>query len=357
MAKRGFAGTSVWWRNMSRSFVGCLFLVGCLAAAAIAGCSGAIGDPGTSAENGIVGAGASSGSSNQIGNGSSMGTSAGSNIGSGSSSGSGSPAGSMPSSAVDAGMATGGDLPCDVQQVLATRCQSCHSSPPVGAPMALVTYADMMAPSLVDPTKNCAQTSVARMKSTTLPMPPAPATPATTTEIATLQNWITAGYPMGSCSAASGVASDGGGSADANANSYGTPLMCTSMTNWNGVNGQTMRPGEACIACHSLGRGPRFAIAGTLYPSAHEPDDCNGANTSANAATVVITDKNGTVTTLRPNSVGNFSYQGTLATPFQAKVVQGGKERIMATPQTNGDCNTCHSTPGASGAPGRIMLP
>ena len=342
---------------MSRSLV-CMALVGCLAAAAIAGCSGAIGDPSTASENGNVGAGASSGSSsNPIGNGStSMGTSAGSNIGSGSSSGSGNPAASTPSATVDAGVPAGGDLPCDVQQVLATRCQACHSSPPVGAPMALVTYADLMAPSLMDPTKNCAQISVSRMKATTLPMPPLPAMPATSAEIATLQNWIAAGYPMGSCSATNGVASDGG-SADANANPYGTPLMCTSMTNWNGASGQNMRPGEACIACHSLGRGPRFAIAGTLYPSAHEPDDCNGANTSTNAATVVITDKNGTVTTLRPNSVGNFSYQGTLATPFQAKVVQGGKERVMATPQTSGDCNSCHTAAGANSAPGRIILP
>ena len=222
--------------------------------------------------------------------------------------------------------------------------------------MALVTYADLVAPSLPDPTKNWAQISVSRMNATTLPMPPLPAAPATTAEIATLQNWITAGYPMGTCGAASGVSGDGG-SGDANANTYSTPLQCTSMTSWMGGNGQSMRPGEACIACHSLGRGPRFAIAGTLYPSAHEPNDCNGVNTSANAATVVITDKNGMVTTLTPNPVGNFSYRGTLATPFQAKVVQGGKERIMITPQTIGDCNTCHTPTGANQAPGRIMLP
>jgi hypothetical protein len=224
--------------------------------------------------------------------------------------------------------------------------------------MALLTQANLTAPALADVTKTYAEMSVSRMQNTMIPMPPLPATPATSAEVATLQKWINAGYPSGSCGGG-GIAPPvlDGGAAEASASAYTTPTVCTSMVTWTRGNGQTMRPGEACISCHSRGDGPAFAIAGTIYPSAHEPDDCNGASATTNGATVVITDKSGTARTLTPDAVGNFSYSGTLATPFQAKVVQAGKERIMVTPQTSGDCNGCHTQTGANGAPGRIMLP
>src|SRR3954451_8156668 len=46
----------------------------------------------------------------------------------------------------DDAAAAKGALPCNVEQVLVTRCQSCHQRPPVyGAPMPLVTFADAMA--------------------------------------------------------------------------------------------------------------------------------------------------------------------------------------------------------------------
>jgi hypothetical protein len=129
------------------------------------------------------------------------------------------------------------------------------------------------------------------------------------------------------------------------------------MAHWTAGNNGDMRPGEACITCHSRGEGPAFVIAGTVYPTAHEPDDCNGANGTLDGATVVITDAKKVTLTLRPNTVGNFSSNAAITLPFQAKVVQGGKERIMVTPQTNGDCNSCHTSPGNNLAPGRIMLP
>src|SRR5580692_10111133 len=43
-------------------------------------------------------------------------------------------------------------LPCDVDTVLVGHCQQCHSNPPqYGAPMPLVTYADLQAPSHSNP--------------------------------------------------------------------------------------------------------------------------------------------------------------------------------------------------------------
>jgi hypothetical protein len=99
--------------------------------------------------------------------------------------------------------------------------------------------------------------------------------------------------------------------------------------------------------------GPKYAIAGTAYPSAHEPNDCNGVS----GGQIVITDANGQTITLATNSVGNFFYQGTIALPYHAKVVQNGAERVMASTATSGDCNSCHTPDGTGGAPGRIMLP
>jgi hypothetical protein len=58
----------------------------------------------------------------------------------------------------DSGTMMAGSLPCDVDQLLQSRCRMCHSSPPqAAAPMSLVTYADLLHTSLTDPAKNEAQ--------------------------------------------------------------------------------------------------------------------------------------------------------------------------------------------------------
>lgn len=128
---------------------------------------------------------------------------------------------------------------------------------------------------------------------------------------------------------------------------------------WTGGNRESglMNPGQACIACHASGEGPRFELAGTLYASANEPDNCGGDSSSG--LTVVITDANGVVTNLTPNSMGNFYLErATVALPVHAKVVNAmGAERAMAAAQLSGDCNSCHTQTGAQGAPGRIMAP
>jgi hypothetical protein len=74
---------------------------------------------------------------------------------------------------------------------------------------------------------------------------------------------------------------------------------------------------------------------------------------------VEITDADGRVFELRPNSAGNFYLEGpdAFTTPYQARVVSGGVERVMMGAQEDGDCNTCHTQDGDEGAPGRIMLP
>lgn len=131
---------------------------------------------------------------------------------------------------------------------------------------------------------------------------------------------------------------------------------CTSNKTWTGGDrgSQLMHPGGACITCHKTDRrAPTLTIAGTVFPSGHEPDDCNGAA----GAKVVITDANGKVTTLTTNTAGNFYATAAIAMPFTAKVTFNGKERAMVASQTDGNCNSCHTQNGANNAPGRITLP
>ncbi len=256
---------------------------------------------------------------------------------------------------------------CDVLAMLRQKCQSCHSNPPSprSVPMSLVSYADLVAPSPADPTVSTAEMCIQRMQDSAAPMPPAPATPASAADVQVIQAWIDAGEPSTCDAAAAGAGGTAGmaGTGGVVENPYDTPVVCTSNQHWTGGNRESpdMHPGGACISCHTSGEGegPRFTFAGTVFPSAHEPDDCNGTDGSSAMTQVVITDANGTTFTLDVNSVGNFSYTARTAPvmPYLAKVVSGGNERVMTDKQTTGDCNSCHTQDGANNAPGRIMAP
>jgi hypothetical protein len=155
----------------------------------------------------------------------------------------------------------------------------------------------------------------------------------------------------GSMGADSGSGSDPGSAA---VDPLDAAPTCTSGTYYtSGAGSSTMHPGEACIACHAQqnGQAPTFTLAGTVYPTGHEPDDCDGLG---GVAQVVVTDSNGAVYTLTPNAVGNFYTTVPVAFPITAQVVEGGSQRDMTTPQTLGDCNGCHTQSGSNGAPGRI---
>jgi mono/diheme cytochrome c family protein len=242
-----------------------------------------------------------------------------------------------------------GGLPCDVEAVFSDHCQTCHgATPSSGAPMSLVSYGDLVA-------KNPAGTMVveralARMRSASSQMPPLPAPAVTAAEIADVQAWLDAGTPSGDCVAAPGP--------------FDGPLVCTSGRMWTAGNSESplMHPGNACIACHATAGdddatrrhgAPQFTIGGTVYPTGHEPNDCNGAA----SATVEVTDANNTIISLPTNAAGNFFTTQALAQPIHVAVVAGGKRRAMAMSPPVGDCNSCHTPTGASGAPGRIALP
>jgi hypothetical protein len=164
--------------------------------------------------------------------------------------------------------------------------------------------------------------------------------------IAPFEAWVQAGMPAGSC----GNGGDGG---------LAVPLTCTSDQFWNtgAEESELMSPGGACIHCHANeGEGPTLLVAGTVYPTQREPDDCLGAS----GAVVRIQDANGKVLNLTTNGSGNFLHEdedGPIVFPITAKVIANGKERSMKDPVPSGDCNSCHTQDGANGAPGRIYLP
>lgn len=87
-------------------------------------------------------------------------------------------------------------VPCDVREVLEANCQRCHASKPLyGAPMPLVTWTDMHAPSTTDPTKKVWQRIAERTHDAASPMPPTGQLPAT--DLAVLDSWLRAGAPEG----------------------------------------------------------------------------------------------------------------------------------------------------------------
>jgi mono/diheme cytochrome c family protein len=146
---------------------------------------------------------------------------------------------------------------------------------------------------------------------------------------------------------------------------FEAPPGCTSAAYWKeGESLQGMNPGEACVGCHASdpeGAAPLLRFAGTVYPTAHEPDDCIGGPTSPEAsAWVEVTGKDGTLINTPVVENGNFYFFAattTLEFPYTARVIQNGIPRAMKTPQTSGDCNGCHTQEGKNGAPGRIVLP
>jgi hypothetical protein len=254
--------------------------------------------------------------------------------------------------------------------LLKARCVSCHNKPPLpGVPLSLTGYADLMQPSKSNPSLTTAQQAAQLVQGGSMP----PGAPLMAAEAQPLIAWVQAGAQPTGCSGdgdagappVSGAGDAGGSSGPvADASAFATASVCTSNKRWmSGDEGsELMHPGRGCISCHAMGaglfmleHGPAFSVAGTLFPSAHEPDECNGA--AGSGAMVVIKGADGKMLTLTPNAVGNFFSLDRVAMPFTAEVHYQGRVRAMSTPQSSGDCNTCHTESGANGAPGRIMLP
>lgn len=256
---------------------------------------------------------------------------------------------SIDGAASDGASGVSGDLPCEVRDFLASRCISCHGASPVAGAPSLNSWAALTAQSTRQAGQTQAQRSLARLMDPAAPMPPG--APLAAADYAAFAAWVNAGAPRGSCSIAG----------DAGPDPFAAPPQCSSARMWTSGNrgSQNMNPGQPCIACHQTDpEAPFFSIAGTLYQTAHEPNNCYGGVPVAMGTPVVeITDAMGQVLMLNVLTSGNFGTQRSITPPYRARVLFNGTERVMATPQTNGDCNLCHTQMGAMGAPGRIILP
>jgi hypothetical protein len=90
----------------------------------------------------------------------------------------------------------GTGLPCAVADVLVRRCQTCHgASPQYGAPMPLVTRADLLAPSPSNPARRVFEDVGARIHDAASPMPKAPNPRLGAAETKVLDTWIAAAAP------------------------------------------------------------------------------------------------------------------------------------------------------------------
>ncbi len=281
---------------------------------------------------------ASSSSGGAVPSGSGASSSSGSSsAGSGSSGG-----GQVPSGDGGAAAATG--VPCDVATMLAANCTGCHSDPPVtGALAGLVTYADLMAPSHEMPSQNEAQLSLSRMKNASSPMPPGGVPPVA--DVTTLQNWINAGYPKGSC----GTSADGGAGGVTNAGSAvaGASVFADAGPYALGrpVDGNHEAGNNCMSSCHNHG----FTFAGTVF-------DANGAGVGG--AEVRLVDGTGKVISVYTdnqggNSQGNFYSSQSFVGPAHVGIRNATNTQEMLTAiqstaqspaSTGGACNACHCT-------------
>jgi hypothetical protein len=87
-----------------------------------------------------------------------------------------------------------GKLPCGVSDVLKKSCQTCHGTMLVGgAPMPLVTFADLHKPAKTQPTMKVYQLVQQRIHDTARPMPPTSSPPLSAADLVTLDTWLLAG--------------------------------------------------------------------------------------------------------------------------------------------------------------------
>lgn len=92
-----------------------------------------------------------------------------------------------------AGRASHGDtpLPCAIERVIATSCRGCHAREPgLLAPMALVSYEDLVAPAISDPSLRVHELAARRVHDEHAPMPPVRSRRLTADELALLDDFF-----------------------------------------------------------------------------------------------------------------------------------------------------------------------
>jgi len=157
-----------------------------------------------------------------------------------------------------------------------------------------------------------------------------------------------------------GLGGGAGGGTGGGTGGGAAPPPCISNSYWTQGNraSPNMNPGLACRNCHATQAPSRmYPLMGTVFPAPNQVDTCNAAPPSGVVVVEII--QNGIVvaslTPLSPS--GNFYSFNSISGSYTARVRANGKTNAMTTPQTEGDCNACHTVSGANGAPGRIYWP
>lgn len=243
----------------------------------------------------------------------------------------------------DAGKPDAGSLPCDVQQLVTSACNDCHTSPAMGgAPFALLTHADVKAASA---------RMLLRMQAGTMPPAPRPAVPASA--IAQFAEWIDAGFPeVGTCSPIP----------DAGMQDAGPTTTCASGVFYDQLTeppGELMNPGLSCPTCHIANNlfYVAFTYAGTVMAGPREKSTCKPPAGFDGGTVEILFPDGGTAWKTDVNSSGNFRTLDAGPAPYVARLTRGGQTKVSQTTHTSGDCNSCHTEQGANGASGRLTFP
>lgn len=134
------------------------------------------------------------------------------------------------------------------------------------------------------------------------------------------------------------------------------PAKCSTRAVNAGVTAE-MEPGGDCIGCHAKGEGaPALLVGGTVMAALHDDTNCAGVA----GVTVRLTGMDGQVLELTTNATGNFyalAGQAALVPPFTAELSREGRTVKMLAAQSDTNCMSCHTAPGAKLALGRILAP
>ena len=116
--------------------------------------------------------------------------------------------------AANAAAGGGGALPCDVSRLMQTHCGDCHgATPSSGAPMPLVSLADLLAPARSDATKKVHELVAQRIEDRARPMPPDPTKRLPDAAIAMFKSWSSGGAQAGVACTDTGTTAAMGGAA------------------------------------------------------------------------------------------------------------------------------------------------
>lgn len=116
-----------------------------------------------------------------------------------------------------------GSLPCEVSQLMQTHCAECHGAMPKnGAPMPLVSHADLTAPARSNPMRKVYELVAERIEDRARPMPPDPTKRMPDAAIAQFKGWSAAGALAGAACTPGQTAAASGGAAGGPAATEGT---------------------------------------------------------------------------------------------------------------------------------------